>query len=60
MIKYVSKCIKHTRAIAQLGRAPRLHVRQCFFRGVHPVIKRADLIEKWMSDSILGNKRKIA
>ncbi|KAE9600971.1 hypothetical protein Lalb_Chr13g0292721 [Lupinus albus] len=53
MIKYVSKCIKHTRAIAQL-------VRQCFFRGVHPVIKRADLIEKWMSDSILGNKRKIA
>lgn len=28
-----------TRAIAQLGRATRLHARQCFFRGVQNAIK---------------------
>ena len=44
-------CITNTRAIAQLGRAPRLHVRQCFFfKGVHHGIKR--LIEKSMSYSV--------
>jgi hypothetical protein len=43
-------CITSTRAIAQLGRAPRLHARQCFFRGVYHVIKR--LIEKSMSYSM--------
>ena len=37
-------CITNKRAIAQLGRAPRLHARQCFFKGVYHVIKR--LIEK--------------
>ncbi|KAK7240012.1 hypothetical protein RIF29_43224 [Crotalaria pallida] len=58
MIKYVSKFIKNTRAIAQLGRAPRLHARQCFFKRVYHVIKRVDLIEKSMSDSIFGNKNK--
>lgn len=61
MIKYVSK--KSTRAIAQLGRAPRLHARQCFFRGVHHIIKRVDLIEKSMSYSMTfreQNKRTIA
>lgn len=43
--------ITNPRAIAQLGRAPRLHMRQCFFRGVH---KR--FIEKSMSYSrLLGN-----
>ena len=48
--KYVSQiCI--TRAIAQLGRAPRLHVRQCFFRGVHHAIKRIYLMDKSMSYS---------
>lgn len=55
MIKYVSKAL---RAIAQLGRAPRLHARQClFFRGVHHVIKRVDLIEKSMSYSTLYGTR---
>lgn len=40
------------RAIAQLGRAPRLHARQCFFRGVHHAINRISLIEKFMSYSM--------
>lgn len=44
-----------TRAIAQLGRAPRLHVRQCFFRGVHYGIKK--LIEKSMSYSMTLRKK---
>jgi len=30
-LEYDKICIKSTRAIAQLGRAPRLHTRQCFF-----------------------------
>lgn len=42
-IEYDKICIKSTRAIAQLGRAPRLHMRQCFFIGVHHVIQRFDL-----------------
>lgn len=41
-----------TRAIAQLGRAPRLHARQCFFREVHHAINRIYLIEKSMSYSM--------
>ena len=37
--------ITSIRAIAQLGRAPRLHERQCFFfRGVHLVIQKVYLI----------------
>ena len=42
--------ITSKRAIAQLGRAPRLHARRCFFRGVHYGIKK--LIEKLMSYSM--------
>ena len=53
---YDKICIKSTRAVAQLGRAPRLHERQCFFfRGVHLVIKKVYL-KKSVSYSILRNK----
>lgn len=49
---YLDVKMSMTRAIAQLGRAPRLHARQCFFRGVHHSINRIDLIEKSMSYSM--------
>jgi hypothetical protein len=49
--------ITSTRAIAQLGRAPRLHARQCFFRGVHHAINRIDLIEKSMSYSTYSREQ---
>ena len=49
---YLDVNMSMTRAIAQLGRAPRLHARQCFFRGVHHAINRIDLIEKSMSYSM--------
>lgn len=49
---YLHDKICITRAIAQLGRAPRLHARQCFFRGVYHTIKRIYLIDKSMSYSM--------
>ena len=49
---YLDVNMSMTRAIAQLGRAPRLHARQCFFRGVHHATNRMDLIEKSMSYSM--------
>lgn len=51
-IKIFITNIKKKRAIAQLGRAPRLHARQCFFRGVHHAINRIYLIDKFMSYSV--------
>lgn len=54
-------CITNTRAIAQLGRAPRLHVRQCFSEeSIMQSNEFIDLINKSMSYSmtfLLGNKR---
>ena len=54
-------CITNTRAIAQLGRAPRLHVRQCFSEEfIMQSNQLIYLIEKSMSYSItliLGNQR---
>lgn len=48
-------CITSTRAIAQLGRATRLHARQCFSEEstmhIH-AIKRIHLIDKLMSYSM--------
>lgn len=41
---YLDVKMSMTRAIAQLGRAPRLHARQCFFREVHHTINQLDLI----------------
>ncbi len=41
-----------TRAIAQLGRAPRLHTRQCFFGGVHHTLIKRLIDEKSLSYSI--------
>ena len=55
--------ITKTRAIAQLGRAPRLHARQSFFRGVHHAINRIDLIllkNRCLTPWIRGDKRTIA
>ena len=37
-------CIKSKRAIAQLGRAPRLHVRQCFFFSEESIMESKGLI----------------
>jgi len=46
---------KH-KGCSSVGRAPRLHARQCFSE---EVIKRFDLIDQWMSYSmLLGNKRR--
>lgn len=53
---------KH-KGYSSVGRAPRLHTRQCFFRGVHHVVKKMDLIQKSMSYSMTfgeQNKRTIA
>lgn len=42
MIKYVSQTKE--KGYSSVGRAPRLHVRQCFFRGVHPIMESKELI----------------
>ena len=54
---YLHDKLSITRAIAQLGRAPRLHARQCFFREVHHAINRIDLIEKSMSYSMYSREQ---
>ena len=50
-------CITNTRAIAQLGRAPRLHVRQCFSE--ESIIHSKDLIflrNQCLTPWLLGKK----
>ncbi|GLS61618.1 hypothetical protein GCM10007887_43570 [Methylobacterium haplocladii] len=49
--------ITSTRAIAQFGRATRLHARQCFFRGFHQRINIIDLIDKSKSYSLDSRNR---
>lgn len=55
-------CITNTRAIAQLGRAPRLHARQSFSKeSITQSNQLIDLINKSMSYSMtffLGKKRR--
>lgn len=55
------KCVSQTqgRAIAQLGRAPRLHVRQCFSEeSIMQSNELIDLISKLMSYSITFREKK--
>ena len=46
-------CITSTKGYSSVGRAPRLHARQCFFRGIHHPTPKMDLISKSTSYSII-------